>query len=363
MPLRRPTIRVVRSLSENVVAEVAARPFSQQKSSGLANDRVKGKINTLGRGLIPSPSCPFFVPKHRTARQPCPNTLGVLEMKEYFVSYRVREWVDFDKNLPEGVFAYNDIDDAEEATIHVKTIWRCSIGELSEVEFEYFKSKAGHLLRNDSKSSDSLFVCSIDDIQLDSLCEKERHDLHLKMFKKSDRTAEKSCLLKPMFELQDIAEKVRALRKYGDSATAYPDWDDEQDDILERYTTIGGCTVTEKDRSGIRIKSMNVTDTSVQPNTDSTDAIDIADLTDETKWRLVTQADYLNHDINTAPDRPFSSRELEESRQNGNTKWLDESQGIGQDAKGRYLKRTGKNPHNYRYQYFLPREFDTEYVK
>ena len=99
-------------------------------------------------------------------------------------------------------------------------------------------------------------------------------------------------------------------------------------------------------------------DTSPQPNTNFAD--DIANLLDTTQWQLVSVNDFLNPNINSDPSRPFSSRELEEDRQNGKITWLDESQGIGRDADGRYLQRTGKDKHNFRYCYFLRCEFHKE---
>jgi len=89
---------------------------------------------------------------------------------------------------------------------------------------------------------------------------------------------------------------------------------------------------------------------------------DIADLINETKWRLVSPADFVNTDINGDPNKPFSERALEESRQNEKITWLDESQGIGRDADGRYLKQTkkGKGKNSFRYSYFLRSEFYKE---
>ena len=152
-------------------------------------------------------------------------------------------------------------------------------------------------------------------------------------------------------------EKIRAVRR--EKKKLEKDIAKFEAEESELKANFGTWIRSQKQELEAIQKNHTVTVAELNSDTD----IDIADLADKTKWRLVSQDDFLNPGINIAIDRPFSKRTLEESRQNGKITWLDESQGIGRDADGRHLKRTGKSKHNFRYCYFLLHEFDAEYAK
>ena len=99
----------------------------------------------------------------------------------------------------------------------------------------------------------------------------------------------------------------------------------------------------------------------------STD-IDIADLIDDTKGRFVEYSEFLNENIN-AQSLKFTSKKLQHAKTNGNVVWSTKNPAIGQGKIGKsgisiIFERTkfGDNKNNYRYRYFLFREYDKTIV-
>ena len=87
---------------------------------------------------------------------------------------------------------------------------------------------------------------------------------------------------------------------------------------------------------------------------------DIADIVARLKGRWVSPRDFLDRKIN-ANRGNFTERDLLGNREKNNTiKWSKNKPAIGRDKDGNFLERSGKNRWNYRYRYFLLKEFDLE---
>lgn len=94
---------------------------------------------------------------------------------------------------------------------------------------------------------------------------------------------------------------------------------------------------------------------------------DILDLFEKVKGqgRWVSQTDFSNLDINK---EYLTKGTLRKYRETGNATWSKKNPAIGQDKAGNFLKRKsksrkgkeGKARYNYRYSYFLLREFDKQ---
>jgi hypothetical protein len=86
---------------------------------------------------------------------------------------------------------------------------------------------------------------------------------------------------------------------------------------------------------------------------------DFLDLLEKEKGRWVSQDDFLDHNIN-ANRLKFTRRTLLKYRETRYVVWSKKNPAIGMDRVGNFLERSGNEPRNYRYRYFLLREYDKQ---
>jgi hypothetical protein len=195
-------------------------------------------------------------------------------------------------------------------------VFRCELGWLLEHEIEFFKRESGI-----EKNPDYVFHKGI---LLDTLDTKYEHKKALEKF--DDHRSKRG--------------------SHGHEYCFFPDDLVPHIDRMEEFITLAQDIIELRNRELPAI----ITPSSIE--TDEQE--DIADLIDETRGRWVSQADFLNNDINV---KFYTDRDLQKARPG--IQWSKKDPLIGMDTDGRFLRSNGaKNPSALRYEYWLLKEHD-----
>jgi len=152
----------------------------------------------------------------------------------------------------------------------------------------------------------------------------------------------------------------------------------EQNEILKERLPLPTTTetkpandakATEQPTDVQAVPSENINENSTAPTTEPEELPvvpesvdeqeDVLDLLEKEEGRWVSQDDFLNPDIN-ANRTNFTLKTFRTWRETRYIVWSKKKTAIGMDNGGNFFTRKGKDPRNYRYRYFLLKEYDKQ---